>query len=135
MFEEEKDELVSVIVTNVHGEGYDIKNIPGFKRKQLIDSGDITLESFVQADNMPGAKLKSIRDKFKSNNNMTTGDANTTPEIDINNLEVGSLVMYKKVVTEVKKINVEKGLVYISLQGGKNGWINVVKLKVVNIPS
>lgn len=136
MFEDEKEEPASVIVTNVRGEGYDIKNIPGFKRKQLIESGDISIESFVQADNMPGSKLKKLRDRFKLSNNMGTRDSNSASKalLDINDLTVGSLVTYRKVVTEVKKINVKKGLVYINIKGTKDGWIGIDKLKPVNIP-
>jgi hypothetical protein len=132
MFEEDKEEPATVIITSVSGQGYDIKNIPGFKRKQLIDSGDITVESFVQADNMPGAKLKKMRDAFKSNNNIVPDDK-STPLIDINTLEIGGLVSYRKFVTEIRKINIEKGLVNINYNG-KVVWVNVAKLKSVNIP-
>ena len=133
MFEEDKEEPASVMVTSTQGQGFDIKNIPGFKRKQLIDSGQINLTSFVMEDNMPGAKLKKLRDAFKLNNSMTQG-APSISLIDITSLEEGSLVSYRNTVTEVKKINVEKGLVYINLKGNKKGWINVAKLKAVTIP-
>lgn len=132
MFEEDKEEPATLIITSVSGQGFDTKNISGFKRKQLIDSGDITLESFVQADNMPGAKLKKMRDKFKKDNNMISSKE-PIPLIDINTLEVGGLVSYRKFVTEVRKINIEKGLVNINYNG-KVVWVNVAKLKSVNIP-
>jgi hypothetical protein len=132
MFNDDQEEPAAVLVASVNGQEYDIRNIPGFKRKQLIDSGAIKLESFVQADNMPGAKLKKMRDRFKLSNNMTTGDKPVS-EIDITTLEVGTLVEYRKVATEVKKINVKKELVSIS-HGGKTIWVNVAKLKPVDIP-
>lgn len=133
MFDEDKEEPATVIVTNFRGEHYDIKNIPGFKRKQLIDSGDISIESFVQADNMPGAKLKKLRDRFKKSNNIMS-DTKPVISIDINKLELGSLVMYRKVVTEVKKIDVKKGKVLVKNRENKDVWVPVSNLKVVDTP-
>lgn len=138
MFEEEKEEPASVIVQNIRGEGYDIKNIPGIKRQQLINSGDISIESFVQADNVPGAKLQKLRDRFKKSNNLeadTKSDTKPKTPIDINKLEVGSLVMYKKIVTEVKKIDLTKGRVLVNNKENKGVWVPVESLKEVNTPS
>jgi len=133
MFEEKDDDPASVIVTNIRGEGYDIKNIPGFKRKQLIDSGEITVESFVQADNMPGAKLQKLRERFKKSNKMLSTKP-TTP-IDISKLLVGSLVSYRKTVTEVRKIDVKKNRVLINNKENKGIWVPVENLKEVNTSS
>ena len=135
MFEKDDDnEPASVIVHSIRGEGYDIKNLPGFKRKQLIESGDITIDSFVQADNMPGAKLKALRDKFRANNNIAPNTKPTTP-IDINTLQVGTLVMYKKIVTEVKKIDLKKNRVLVNNKENKGVWVPVENLKEVTTPS
>ena len=135
MLERDDDDPASVIVTNIRGEGYDIKNIPGFKRKQLIDDGDISVESFVQADNMPGAKLKKMRDKFKKSNPTLAPSTKPTTSININTLQIGSLVSYKKIVTEVKKIDLDKGRVLVNNKENKGVWVPVENLKEVNTPS
>jgi len=129
--EEDREEPASVMLTINSGQNYDIKNLPGFKRKQLIENGEASIDSFVQADNMPGYKLKKMRDRFRENNNLVDS---SIPFVDIKTLTVDSLVSYRNIVTEAKKINVEKGLVYIKIKGKKEGWVKVEKLKPVIIP-
>ena len=129
--EEDVEEPAVALVTTSSGQHYDIKNIPGFLRKRLIENGELSIGSFVQADNMPGHKLQKMRESFSINNKF---DSSTTPTLDINTLAEGDLVSYKKFTTEVKKVNVEKGLVLIDIKGVKKGWVGVDKLKAVVIP-
>jgi hypothetical protein len=136
MFNEPDDieDPVSVVVRVNSGQTYDLKNLPGAKRKQLIDAGEISIDKFVQADNMPGYKLKLMRDRFKINNPQLAESNTSVAEIDITKLQKGDLVSYKNIVTPVKDINMKKNLVNIDIKGKIKGWVSINKLKPVNIP-
>lgn len=131
--EDDQEEPATVLVTVNGNQNYDIKNLPGFKRKQLIESGQLSIDSFIKADNIPGYKLKLMRERFKANNGLVAGNK-PEPTIDITKLSVGDLVSYKNTVTEVKEINLTKNSVYIDIKGKKKGWVNISKLKPVTIP-
>lgn len=132
MFHENEEEEPASVMVHIQGGEYDIKNLPGYKRKQLIESGQATVGTFIQADNMPGYKLKAMRDRLAGN--LGLKEKKSDAITDISTLEEGSLVKFKKHVTEVKKLNPEKNLVYIDIKGVKKGWIGIEKLKAVNIP-
>lgn len=126
-----EDEPAVAMITTLRGNNYDAKNIPGFLRKRLIDSGEISINTFVKADNLPGHKLKAMRDRFRKNNPNLGPQAPVSDAIDFDTLEVGSMVQFKKYVTEVEKINANEKKVYISKGDGKKAWVAVSKLKAV----
>lgn len=49
--------------TSVMVAGYDVMNMPGKIKLELIEKGELEPERFVTPPNMPGKKLKALRDQ------------------------------------------------------------------------
>jgi hypothetical protein len=86
-----------------HG-GYelDMNNIPGKLRAKLIKRGDLNADSIGLPPNMPGAKLKALREELK---------ARARKEIKQAGFQVGELIKYGEHTYEI--IDVDDEHVYI----------------------
>lgn len=134
MFNGEEPEEPASIMIEAHSGFYDINNMPGYKRKQLIESGAVSIDRFTQADNVPGHKLKKMRDALKKNLGFKVKESSSSI-IDITTLEIGGLVSYKNTAVEIKELDIKKGKVYINVKGLHKGWVNIKNLKSVIIPA
>lgn len=120
----EDQESPSVIVKTSNGGIYDINNISGRRKLELIKDGEMGIDEFIAPDNMPGKKLKELRDAHRSNlgNALKQGEANT--------FKTGDLVQFKGVATEVTKVDPDKGLL-ITKKDGTKAWVHHSKVKPV----
>lgn len=122
------------------GKTVDLNNLPGKVRQELIDEGEMSIESFVSPANMPGKKLKEMRERFAKNiedqrkkSNAAKGIKDT--EDAILDFKVGELIIFKEISYEVKGVDPVKGLKITkdTDNGPKNVWVQPINVKKVEI--
>lgn len=99
----------------IAGSKYDINNMPGVVRNRLIMEGEVTADDFITPPNMPGAKLKALRDEHRSRVEASIRGMEGNKK---NTYEVGDIVIYKNIQTEVLEIDDNK-LVIMNDKGKK----------------
>ena len=104
------DDPIASYVKSKSGVVIDLNNCPGVLRAKMVLSGDMGVEAFVSPANMPGAKLKKMREEFAAKlapslAKVKANEDEKTEEFSQNatDFPVGSFVMYKEVSYEVMK--------------------------------
>lgn len=87
--------------TTMVGE-YDVANMPGRLKYQLIKSGEMSVDRFITPPNMPGKKLKELRDAHRARIEEQFGLMESLQET--NPYKVGDMVTYKDLVVEVLEV-------------------------------
>lgn len=128
--EHDEDEPASVIVSTHTGGKYDINNITGKRKIQLITEGEIKEEAFDTPPNMPGKKLKEYRENLAKSRK---ANADAVEEDTPNDFNVGDLVKFDGHVSEVVKVHEKKGVLIHKREGGKM-WVRHSKVEAVAEP-
>lgn len=101
--------------------GYDIdfNNLSGKRRLELVEAGELTTEQFGIPANMPGVKLKEIRERNKQMIEAQLARKNKADE----SLEfkVGDFITYKEESYEILATDATKG--YKIDKGDKKVWV------------
>jgi hypothetical protein len=120
------DSEASVIVETPTGEKYDINNISGKAKKQLIDAGKIKSDAFVGGPNIPGKVLAKMRAEHAER--MAKEEKRKPPAIT-----AGELVKHKGHVREVVEVDNEKNRIAYKKdpKGKKLTWVPFKNVTVV----
>lgn len=113
----------SVIMRTEDGQ-FDLRNLPGRIRRRLIITGQVKAEQFATPANMPGAKLKALREEQKARSDeegIIEGSELTNP------YKVGDIISWKNKVYEVLEVNENK--VKFEKEPGKNVWVPYAKVE------
>lgn len=128
MFDIDNDnEPASVMVGTSVGNKYDINNLSGKKKKQLIAEGDMSEDAFTAPPNMPGKKLAELRKEKRSNK------VESNPNIE-NTYSVGDIIKFRDLVAEVLKVHAKKG-VLITKRDGSKTWVHHSKIELASEPN
>lgn len=127
---ENEDPSAENLTQTNSGDLIDMNNLPGKKRLTLVAEGELAVEQFVSPANMPGKKLKEMRDRFAETFKSQVDRAGGVP---IDEYKPGSLFEYKDGVYEVLAVDPVKGLKIAREYDGKlkNVWVNPSKGKRV----
>lgn len=120
------DEPVSLELKTDSGV-YDANNISGRRKADLILRGELSVDDFVAPANMPGKKLMELRNRHRTG--IEAQIKEMTKEL-VNTFEVGSLVKYKKNITEILATDPERG-VQLRTHEGKVKWVHHSKVTAV----
>lgn len=107
---------IAVEIRTKSGDILDAQNIPGAKRKELIESGELDRNSIYAPANLPGWKLKELREQREA-------AANGHAPI---NLKPGDMVVYQDTVTKVLGVDRNKGVKITGFKDGKKKkfWVD-----------
>ena len=104
------DDPIASYVKSKSGVVIDLNNCPGVLRAKMVLSGDMGVEAFVSPANMPGSKLKKMREAFVAKLTPTLDRVKASEEKKdeefskaATDFPGGSFVMYKEVSYEVMK--------------------------------
>jgi len=115
-------------IETTSGSSYDTNNISGAKKAQLIMDGELSMDNFINPPNMPGKKLKAMRDRHREGmESYFKKAAEETP----NEYKVGDIVVYRKEATEVLEVDPERGVKIMKLnKKGKmvEAWVHHTKV-------
>lgn len=123
------DSQAPMEITSKSGNKYDTNNIPGSKRMELINNGEISADSFIAPANMPGGKLKEMRDKFKQSLGLMEKPKSPAALPDNIKLKEGMAVAYKGFNTSIEEV-LEDGRVRIRTESNKIKKVQVSDLEL-----
>jgi hypothetical protein len=124
------DKTPTAFVTTRSGGIIDVNNVPGVVRARMISSGEVSLNRFVGAENMPGTKLKPIRDRFAASMEKAVEKVATEEASEENPLKVGDMVEYKDNIYEVLKVDGKKIMIERTINGEKKEqWITYTRVQ------
>lgn len=111
------DGPTSIEVRTVSGDIIDINNLPGVKRKELVANGELDADKLITPANMPGAKLKAMRDAHKAKQEGKTEHLTENPFVK------GDMVIFRNLQVKVLVSDPVKG-VRIRAKDGKKVWVS-----------
>jgi hypothetical protein len=111
---------VTMMVSVAGGARYDINNLPGVIRDQLIQEGKLAAERFNVQDNVPGVNRKPVAKVEDAKEN-------------VNTYQVGDTVIFRKHASEVLEAHPKKGLKIRLKEGKKSKWIHFSKVQEVRV--
>ena len=131
---------VSVLTRTRNGNNIDLNNIPGLVKARLIIDGQMSIDDFMSPANMPGIKLKKLREEHRAKYEKVLdgirpaeGEINDDqPNEEANKVDypVGSFVMFNDVSYEVFKAKQDKVLIELTNKNKKIVKTWVPKSKV-----
>ena len=111
---------VTMMVSVAGGARYDINNLPGVIRDQLIKEGKLAAERFNVQDNVPGVNRKPVAEV-------------EVKEENINGYQVGDTIIFRKHASEILETHPKKGLKIRLKEGKISKWIHYSKVKEVRV--
>jgi len=121
----------STLTTTKSGAVIDLQNLPGMTKLQLIQSNELEVDQFIVPSNMPGRKLKVLREahrgRIKEQLQLLV-DENT---VEAKDYKVGEFVSFSGKTFEVLKVDSDRVQILIKLKGYdelKKAWINKSKV-------
>lgn len=114
-----EDTPASTIVRTSLGNTYDINNITGAMKKKLIEAGEVSPDTFIVPDNIPGRKLAELRAEIN------TKQAKSI----VKPFKIGDIVVYRKTNCEVLKVHSKKGVKIRTRDGKSSGWLSFSEVK------
>lgn len=120
------DPAASIEVSTESGRIIDINNIPGKVKQELIQEGELDVDRFIMPANMPGKKLKELREAHRQRLEDSMKQLTTTA----NEFKVGDFILYKDLTYEVLKTDDEKGVMFEMKKpkGKKYVWVHHSKV-------
>jgi hypothetical protein len=129
----DQDNPTSTLVNTKSGDDIDLLNLPGKKKMELVLSGELNIDKFVMPANMPGKKLKELRDAHRTRFQEILDKAQGEEDKE-NTFKVEDSVIYKDYACQVLEIKGSKVKVEIpdDEKAGelKKIWVNYKKLKI-----
>lgn len=130
---DEQESPASSMVKTEAGYDIDVNNIPGKRKTQMIMDGELTIDEFNTPPNMPGKKLKALRDAAneKHDKNVEAVSKRKKDSSKDNPYQLGDMVKYGNTSSEVKECDPKRGVKIIKADGSLSKWIhfNSGKLK------
>jgi hypothetical protein len=115
-----EDSPTQNIVVTHSGYELDMNNLPGKLRAKLIKKGDLNADSIGLPPNMPGTKLKALREQLKNR---------AKRELKATGFKAGELIKYGEHSYEL--VDVDDENVYIMRPSSRNPEVMVrVKIKI-----
>lgn len=124
----EDNATASIFIRSESGVVYDMNNISGKLRKQLIMEGEMSADSFSGHQNISGKRLKELREAKKEVLDLTSGET-----LERNTLVVGDLIKFRNIVSEVTDVDPVHGVKIIKEDGKKSKWIHHTKVQKVDV--
>jgi hypothetical protein len=114
IIEQPEDAPVTMMVKTKEG-NVDLNNLPGSRRLELIESGEMNIDQFITPANMPGSKLKELRGKYRQQ--MESRIKKGPDDVEVL-YAPGDFVNYKDSSYEVIRTDPKRGLL-IDREGQK----------------
>ena len=112
-----EDNPTQMMATTKSGQEIDMNNCPGTKKVELVQSGEMGVDQFVLPANMPGSKLKELREANRDRMEKFL----TKEPAEPNQFQVGDFVQYQEESYEVFKTDPVKGV--LIEKEGKKVWV------------
>lgn len=112
------------------GRVVDINNISGRVKAEMIMNGELDVDRFIAPPNMPGQRLKELRNKHRDNVlkdvNKIVKQAKVSHEFS-----VGETVLYKGYQTEITTVSKSGEKVKVRKKNGnESNWVYINKIKL-----
>ena len=120
--QDEMDEQPAVLIANTStGERYDLNNISGIRKAQLMRDGEADLNTFAgYGDNISGVRKKALLD---AQNGLIEEIKQQLPDIP-NVYKVGDTVKFKNLMTEILEVDASEGVKIRRSNGVISKWIH-----------
>jgi hypothetical protein len=128
MYDPSDPEVPASAMVRTSSGRYDIHNITGVRKAQLIMEGEVDSDVFISPPNVTGAKLKELRDAH----NATMDKAIQNISDVKNEYKKGDLVKYHNIVVEVLDVHDTRGVKITKREGGKV-WVHQSKVEKVEV--
>jgi hypothetical protein len=133
---------VSVLTQTLNGRVIDMSNLPGAVKIKMIQEGEMGVDAFATPPNMPGHKLRKIREAHRaamevvlSKNKEEEDELSEEEKAELEkaekiNWEVGDYVTFQDKVYEVLKTRSDAVLIEIPNKKGKMSktWVHRAKV-------
>lgn len=117
----------SMVVESASGVKYDVSNISGARKRQLIMDGEIGIDVFVSPPNMPGKKLAAMRAAHAASVQSGIDGEVKKAKIKVNPFATGDLVEHKGHVSEVLEVT-DKGVLKLIGKKGQKKMVHFTKV-------
>jgi hypothetical protein len=122
MSEHDEDGPATVMAETSKGRAIDINNVSGKRKVALIESGELSIDSFMTPGNMSGKRLKELREAHRERFEKDDKDK-PNPYV------VGNLVKYEGFVSEVLDVDGRK--IKVRKANNKTSWVTFSKVEAV----
>ena|SRR5690349_16566481 len=130
MPEVDEDGPAQNLVSTRNGFEIDLNNLPGKARVNLINEGELEVDQFIAPPNMPGLKLKALREQHRERIEKAMGAVKQAQPI--NDFEKGEVVYFQNEPKEILEVDPDKGVLLERLNKKnelKRVWTSVSKVK------
>jgi hypothetical protein len=125
----DQDNPTSLITKTRSGQEIDLNNLPGRTKLRLIQADEMGIDQFISPPNMPGHKLKAIRDAHRER----VGEQLKAVLMEkTKDFVVGDFVSFRGGSYEVLKVRQDGVMINMKLNDDaefKNVWIPKAKIK------
>ena len=125
----DQDQPTQSLIQTRSGKLVDLQNMPGMVKINLIKEEELGIDQFITPANMPGAKLRVLRERHRE---IIEAQLTTLAEKTKKDYVVGDFVSFKGGSYEVLKVKEDGVMISYTLKSGgepKNVWIPKKKVK------